>query len=387
MGIPYGRQEVTETDIAKVVETLQSDFLTTGPVVKDFEEAFAKYVDATYAVAVSSGTAALHLCALALDVKPGQKVLVSALTFAASVNCIRYCGAEVEFVDIDPDTLLMDLSLLEEKLISQNGDQYVGIVAVDFAGYPLEMQKVKAIADRYKLWIIEDACHAPGGSWTDSEKPQISPTKYKCGSGQFADLAIFSFHPTKHIATGEGGMITSRNERLYQRLLRLRNHGMTKEPDLLRKNDGPWYYEIHELGYNYRLSAIHAALGLSQLNRAEENLEKRHSIANRYVDAFGALPIKMVQASAHIHHAYHLFVIQVAQRKELYDYLRANDIYTQVHYIPVPMLPYYQDLGYDMKDFPHTMDYYQQCLSIPMYPSLKEEEIAFVIKKIKAFYG
>lgn len=374
--IPYGRQEITQADIDAVVSVLQSDYLTTGPTVSKFEFAFASYVNTTHAIAVANGTAALHLCTLALDLKPGQKVLCSPMTFVASVNCVRYAGAEVDFVDINPDSGLLDLDLLEQKLASEPVGTYKGIIPVDYSGLAIDMRRVRELADAYGCWIIEDACHAPGAEFLSSDGK-----KYTCGSGEWADLAIFSFHPVKHIACGEGGMITSRNEKIAQRLYNLRNHGITRiDDDFVDERHGAWYYEMQELGYNYRLSDIHASLGLSQLARAEVNLARRRELAQRYDEAFADSKIQMPVSSPG--HAYHLYVIQSQCRKLIYEQLRQHQIYTQVHYIPVHFQPYYQALGWKKGGFPQAEKFYSRCLSLPMYPSLSNEQQDFVIEKV-----
>src|SRR6185437_14806737 len=267
--IPYGRQNITEEDIQAVAEVLRSDFLTQGPKIDEFEKKFAEYIGCKYAVAVANGTAALHLCTLALDVNASQKVITTPITFAASANCVRYCGGEVAFADIDPKSYLIDLNKVE-SLLKKNPNSYKGIVPVDFMGLAVNLEELKQLTDKYGLWIIEDACHAPGGYFVDSKG-----TKQNCGNSNFADLAIFSFHPVKHIATGEGGMVTTNDKKLYEKLLLLRTHGITKNPALMHKNDGGWYYEMQELGYNYRLSDMQAALGISQLSRADEGLARR----------------------------------------------------------------------------------------------------------------
>jgi len=383
MGIPYGKQQITQEDIDAVVEVLKSDFLTQGPKVKEFEERFAEYVGAKYAVAVTNGTAALHLCNMVLGTGPGDKVITTPITFAASANSVLYCGGEVDFVDIDPDTYSIDLDKLEEKLSSSPVGTYKGVIPVDLAGYPVDVEKLRRITDKYGLWIIEDACHAPGGYFTDS-----NGDKQLCGNGAYSDLQIFSFHPVKHIATGEGGMVTTNNEELYKKLLLFRTHGITKSPDMLIEDHGGWYYEMHELGYNYRISDLNCALGISQLNRAKEGVEKRNRIAVRYNEAFKELDtVKTPFVADDVYHAYHLYIIQAEQRKELYDFLREHDIFTQVHYIPVHLQPYYRNMGWKKGDFPAAEDYYEKALSLPMYPALTEEEQVFVIEKIKEFYS
>jgi UDP-4-amino-4,6-dideoxy-N-acetyl-beta-L-altrosamine transaminase len=378
--IPYGRQHITKEDIAEVTKTLKSDFLTQGPKVKEFEEKFAEYIGAKYAVAVANGTAALHVGALALNVNKNSKVITTPITFAASANCVRYCGGEVVFADIDAVTALIDIEKVKQLLASSPKGTYSGIIPVDLAGYPVDLEKLHALADEYDLWIMEDACHAPGGYFTDSKGVQ-----QKCGNGVYADLAIFSFHPVKHIACGEGGMITTNDKDMYEKLLLLRTHGITKDPASMQENHGGWYYEMQELGYNYRLSDINAALGISQLKCADERLDRRIAIAKKYDEAFGETNIKLIKPANGFKHAYHLYIIQVDNRKGLYDYLRKYQIFSQVHYIPVPMQPYYQQLGYKMECYPDAKAYYEKCLSLPMYPTLTEEEQDFVIEKVKAF--
>ena len=381
--IPYGKQYITQDDIDAVVNTLTSDFLTQGPSIEAFERAFAGYIGCKYAVAVSNGTAALHLAAMALGVNEGCNVITSPITFAASANCIRYCGGNISFVDIDPATATIDPAKLEALLKSAPVGTYSGVIPVDFAGYPIHMEKIRKLADEYGLWILEDACHAPGGFFTDS-----SDEKQYCGNGVYADAAIFSFHPVKHIACGEGGMITTNSEQLYKRLLLLRTHGITKDSALLHDNHGGWYYEMQDLGYNYRLTDFQAALGLSQLSRAEAGLERRREIARRYDAAFSEVSeVQKLQPPADGGHAYHLYVIQIDKRKELYDFLRSKQIFAQVHYIPVHTFPYYKSLGFKTGDYPVAESFYNRCLSLPMYPSLSNEEQDYVINQIKMFFS
>ncbi|MEZ5041042.1 MAG: UDP-4-amino-4,6-dideoxy-N-acetyl-beta-L-altrosamine transaminase [Saprospiraceae bacterium] len=363
--IPYGRQHITQADIDAVVKTLQSDWLTQGPAVEAFEAAFAEYIGAKYAVAVTNGTAALHLCTMALEVEPGNKVITTPITFAASANCVRYCGGQVVFADIDPDTALLDINKVRILLESHPKGTFSGIIPVDFAGYAVDLEAFRALADEYGLWIIEDACHAPGGFFTDS-----NGHKQQCGNGEFADLSIFSFHPVKHIACGEGGMITTNRKDLYEKLLVLRTHGITKDPGKLTENHGLWYYEMQELGYNYRLSDINCALGLSQLSRAADGLQKRRALAQAYDLAFEQSAVKPLLPPVDGGHAYHLYIIQTDERKELYDLLRSHGIYCQVHYIPVHLQPYYQQLGWRKGDLPIAEAYYERCLSLPMFPEL-----------------
>ena len=378
--IPYGRQHITDEDINAVVNALKSDFLTQGPEIATFEKAFADYIGCKYAVAVSNGTAALHLCAMALDVNKNSRVITSPITFAASANCVRYCDGEIHFADIDPKTYLLDITKVRALLEQHPKGYFQGIIPVDFAGNAVNLEEFRKLADEFGCWIIEDACHAPGGYFTDSEG-----NKQHCGNSQFADLAIFSFHPVKHIACGEGGMVTTNDEQLYNKLLKLRTHGITKDPNLMHKNEGGWYYEMQDLGYNYRITDFQAALGTSQLKRADEGLERRREIAQTYFDAFKHNSNIKGQSGVVEGHAYHLYIIEVANRKALYDFLKSKDIFCQVHYIPVHTLPYYESLGWKQGDFKNAEHYYKGCLSLPMYPTLTKEQQSFVIEQINSF--
>lgn len=380
--IPYGKQHITEEDLKAVTETLLSDFLTQGPKIAEFEQAFADYVGAKYAIALSNGTAALHLCAMALDVNEQTNVITTPITFAASANCIRYCGGNVYFADINPNTFTLDIDAVEKLILSKPAGFFKGIIPVDFAGYAVDLEAYRKLADKHGLWIIEDACHAPGGYFIDSKGQQ-----QRCGNSQFADMAIFSFHPVKHIACGEGGMITTNNEALYKKLLFLRTHGITKDPQLLEQNDGGWYYEMQTLGYNYRLTDFQAALGSSQLKRADQGLTRRREIAATYAAAFQHKPYIKSQSGSVEGHAYHLYIIRTEQRKALYDFLRTKNIFCQVHYIPVHTMPYYKGLGHQKGDYPLGEKYYDECLSLPMYPTLTTEEQQYVIAAIDSFFN
>lgn len=375
--IPYGRQYITQQDINAVIASLSSDYLTQGPKVHEFEQKFAAYVDAKYAVAVSNGTAALHLSALALGVNETSRVITTPITFAATANCVRFCGGQVVFADVDPRNILLDLEKVRILLDSSPSGTFQGIIPVDFAGYPVNLEGFRSLADEYGLWIIEDACHAPGGFFIDK-----TGKKQRCGNGRYADLAVFSFHPVKHIACGEGGMITTNNESLYKKLLLLRTHGITRDSSQLVQNHGPWYYEMLDLGYNYRLSDINCALGISQLQRAEEGLLLRKKIARRYDEAFKNSRIKHLIEGNGVSHAYHLYIIQIQNRAELYDALRKNNIFPQVHYIPVHLMPYYRNLGFKPGMMPVSEQYYEKCLSLPMYPSLTVDEQERVIETV-----
>jgi UDP-4-amino-4,6-dideoxy-N-acetyl-beta-L-altrosamine transaminase len=379
--IPYGRQNVTEDDIKAVTAVLKSDYLTQGPEIAAFESAFAAYIGAKYAVAVSNGTAALHLCTLALGVTAGDRVITTPITFAASANCVKYAGGEVDFADIDPESYLMDIHEVEKLLRSSPEGTYKGIIPVDFAGRAVDLEAYRKLADEYGCWIIEDACHAPGGYFRDS-----NGAAHPCGNGDFADLAIFSFHPVKHIAAGEGGMITTNNEKLYHKLRNLRTHGIQQIPELKQFDHGLWYYEMQELGFNYRLTDFQAALGRSQLMRAEAGLARRKEIAGVYEDLFSGKPYIIRQAGVVDGHAYHLYVAEFENRKSLYGYLREKNIFAQVHYIPVHLMPYYRQFGWKEGDLPKAEQYYQYCLSLPMYPTLTHDEQLYVIKCITDFY-
>jgi UDP-4-amino-4,6-dideoxy-N-acetyl-beta-L-altrosamine transaminase len=394
VSIPYGKQSITEEDIQAVVETLKSDFLTQGPKVAEFEKAFAQYVGSQYAVAVSNGTAALHLCALALGVSKGDKVITTPITFAASANCIRYCDGEVVFSDIDPTTYLLDPVHVRKLLMSSPKGTYKGIIPVDFAGRAVDLEIFRELADEFDLWIIEDSCHSPGGYFVDR-----SGKHRNCGNGTFADLAIFSFHPVKHIATGEGGMITTNNERLYKELLKLRTHGIIRESasyindinfavgDQHHENQYPgWYMEMQDLGFNYRLTDFQSALGLSQLKRAEDGLTRRRAIAANYQKGFRGQAFIKGQSRVIEGHAYHLYVIEVENRLGLYNHLRKHGIFAQIHYIPVHLMPYYRKFGWKEGDFPNAENYYKYCISLPVYPNLNNQEQEFVIQTILEFY-
>jgi UDP-4-amino-4,6-dideoxy-N-acetyl-beta-L-altrosamine transaminase len=391
--IPYGRQNITNEDIQAVIETLQSDYLTQGPKILEFEKAFAEYIGCKYAVAVANGTAALHLCTLALDVKKGQKVITTPITFAASANCVRYCDGEVVFADIDPETYLIDYNSVKKLLEESPMGTYQGIIPVDFAGRAVDLEKFKTLAEQYNLWIIEDACHAPGGFFLDS-----NGVSQNCGNSNFADLAIFSFHPVKHIASGEGGMVTTNDEVLYKKLLALRTHGITRDTTIF-SNDMDfaagqdhqtqypgWYMEMQTLGFNYRLTDFQAALGLSQLKRADEGILRRREIASTYHEAFKNKSFIKGQSSEVDGHAYHLYIIEVENRLELYNYLRTKNIFAQIHYIPCHLMPYYRQFGWKAGDMPNSENYYKYCISLPMYPTLTDEEQQFVIYTIFKYY-
>ena len=378
MIIPYGRQTIDEKDIEAVIETLRSDFLTTGPKVKKFEEKFADYVGAKYAIAVSSGTAALHLACLAVDLKKDEELITTPMTFAASANCALYCGAKPVFCDIKTENGLLDEILLEERITEKTKI----IIPVHYAGLPCEMEKIKEIAKKHNLVVIEDACHALGAGYKNS----------KIGDCAYSDMAVFSFHPVKHITTGEGGMITTNSEKLYKKLLLLRSHGITKNPEELEnKEEGPWFYEMQELGYNYRITDIQCALGISQLEKIDEFIDKRRGIAKVYDEAFSKIEgIEIIPEAEGKKNAYHLYVIKVKDkntRLDFFNYLKENDIFCQVHYIPVHWHPFYQKLGYKKEDCPKAGGFYERIISLPIYPGLKNNDLDKVINLVKKMYA
>lgn len=375
--IPYGKQNIQQDDIDAVVQALTSDYLTQGPKVAEFETAFANYVGSKYAVAVNNATAGLHLAVLALDLQPGDRVITTPITFAASANCVRYAGAEVWFADIDRETYTLSLESTKELIESKPKGFFKGIIPVDFAGLPVNLELFRELANKHNLWIIEDACHAPGGYFIDSKNE-----KQFCGNGVYADIGVFSFHPVKHIACGEGGMLTTNSEELYKKLNLLRTHGITK--DHMTENHGAWYYEMQTLGFNYRLTDIQSALGITQLAKNENGVKRRNEIASNYKKAFSG-KLKFQNLPENLYNAHHLFVVEVQNRKAFYEYLKEENIYAQIHYIPVHTLPYYKQIGYEGANLQNAEDYYSKCISLPMYPSLTNDEQIYVIEKVLNF--
>ena len=375
--IPYGRQNIDKNDIDAVVAVLKSDFLTQGPKVQEFEKKFAEYIGSKYAVAVNSATAGLHLSVLALNLNKGDRVITSPITFAASANCIRYVGAEVWFADINPNTYLLDINSVKKLVESKPKGFFKGIIPVDFAGLPINMEDFRLFADNHDLWIIEDACHAPGGYFIDSRGE-----KNFCGNGNYADIGVFSFHPVKHIACGEGGMMTTNSKNIYEKLLLLRTHGITKQD--LDDSHGKWYYEMKELGFNYRLTDFQASLGITQLAKNQDSVKRRNEISSNYKKAFKG-KIKFQDLPNGMYNAHHLFVIEVENRKDLYDFLHSKGVLVQIHYIPIHKFPYYKKIGYADADLKNSENYYKNCISLPMYPTLTHEEQSRVIKLIIDF--
>lgn len=377
MIIPYGRQNIEQFEIEEIIKTLQSDFLTQGPKVQEFEKYFANYVGSKYAVAVSNATAGLHIAVKSLGLKKGDRIITTPITFASSANCARFVGAEVWFADIDPNTYLISFEKTKDLIESKPKGFFKGIIPVDFGGLPVNLEIFRKLANDHDLWVIEDACHAPGGYFTDSQGHNIM-----CGQGEYSDCSVFSFHPVKHIACGEGGMVTTNSKKIYEKLMLLRTHGISKEN--MVDNHGGWYYEMQELGYNYRLTDIQATLGITQLSKNPKGVEKRNEIAEKYKRAFEGL-IKYQYLPEGMLNAHHLFVIEVDDRKDLYDHLKSEGIFAQIHYIPVHTLPYYRSIGYEDAELTNAETYYQHCLSLPMYPTLRKKEQDFVISKIKEF--
>jgi len=371
--IPYGRQYIDDEDIRAVVEVLQSDWLTTGPKIEEFEKIFADTVGAQFAVAVSSGTAALHAAMFALGVGSGDEVIVPPLTFAATANCIVYQKGSPVFIDVSPDNLLIDFKKIEEKINTKTK----AIIAVDYAGHPCEWDELRQIADRHNIWLVADACHALGA-------------KYKNRLvGSLADLNIFSFHPVKHITTGEGGMITINNSELAERMRIFRNHGITTD-HRQREAQGSWYYEMAELGYNYRITDFQCALGTSQLKKLPRWIDRRNEIARKYDDAFRISDrISPLKRADHVTHAYHLYVVRLdlesigKTRAQIFHELRERGVGVNVHYVPVHLHPYYRDtFGTKLGDCPIAEAAYEHILSLPMYPKLTDKDIEFVIEQI-----
>lgn len=370
MNIPYGRQSIDENDIQAVVEVLQSDYLTTGPVVAEFEKVMADYVGAKYAVAVSNGTAALHLACLAAGIKEGDEVITTPITFVASSNCVLYCGGTPVFADVKKDSYNIDLEDVRRKITERTK----AIIAVHFTGQPCEMDELHQIANEHNLIVIEDAAHALGADYKGQK------------IGSISDLTTFSFHPVKHITTGEGGMITTNNKKLYDKMMLYRTHGITREPFEMTENHGAWYYQQLELGYNYRITDIQCALGISQMKKLDSFIERRREIADTYHREFaGCEQIICPSQIKDCNNSWHLYVIQVLgiDRKKVFDFLRQKGIGVNVHYIPVYTQPYYRQHGYKEIQCINAEQIYHNFISLPMYPDLTKEEQQYVIENVK----
>lgn len=374
--IPYGRQDISEEDIQAVVEVLRSDFLTQGPMVPVFEQSIVNYCKVKYAVAVNSATSALHIACLALDLNKGDWLWTSPITFVASANCALYCGAEVDFVDIDPVSYNMSPKALEEKLINAEkaGCLPKIVIVVHLCGQSCDMQAIHELSRRYGFAIIEDASHAIGGHYH----------KNKIGSCKYSDITVFSFHPVKIITTGEGGMAVTNDKHLMAKMELLRSHGVTRNPEIMNApTDGDWYYQQVELGFNYRMTEMQAALGYSQMSRLDEYVTKRHELVQNYDHMLARLPLTTPKQTSDIYSAFHLYVIRVAaeKRKETFNLLRENQIAANVHYIPVYSQPYYQKLyAYDSRDYIEAEKYYAEAISLPLFPKLELSQQQHVVK-------
>lgn len=370
MYIPYGRQTIEDDDIQAVVDVLKSDYLTTGPSIAEFEKLVADYVGAKYAVAISNGTAALHAACFAAGIGEGDEVITTPITFAASANCVLYCGAKPVFADVKPDTYNIDPVDIEKKIT----DKTKAIIAVHFTGQPCEMDEIHAIAKKHNLVVIEDAAHALGADYKGKK------------IGSVSDMTTFSFHPVKHITTGEGGMIVTNDEKLYERLVLFRSHGITRDEKLMHKNEGGWYYEQLELGYNYRITDLQCALGITQMKKLDRFVAKRRALVARYNEAFqdveGIVCPKQVTGC---NNSYHLYVIQVpnGRRREIFDKLREAGIGVNVHYIPVYKHPYYQENGYKDVCCQNAEAVYENFISLPLFYGLTFEQQDYVIETVK----
>lgn len=379
--IPYGRQDIRQADIDAVVDVLRSDFLTQGPAVPQFESAISQKVMAEYAVAVNSATSALHIACAALDVGAGDLVWTSPITFVASANCALYCGADVDFVDIDPRTYNLCPDRLAEKLsaASATGRLPKVLIPVHLAGQPCDMNAIGKLARQYGVRVIEDASHAIGGRFDD----------IPIGACQHSDITVFSFHPVKIITTGEGGAAVTNDAALAQRMARLRSHGITRDPtSMTHAPDGPWYYQQIELGWNYRMTDIQAALGASQLSRLDDYVSRRHELAAHYDAAFEGSPITKPWRHANGHSAFHLYIVRLpttgdrARHKAIFEKLRLQGIGVNIHYIPVHLQPFYQNLGFSEGDFPEAEAYYTEAMSLPLFPNLSEADLAYVVSNV-----
>lgn len=381
--IPYGRQDIQSSDIDAVVDVLHSDFLTQGPMVPRFEQAVASYTNTTYAIAVNSATSALHLACLALDLKQGDCLWTSPITFVASANCGVYCGAQVDFVDIDSRTYNLCPQALEEKLIraETQGRLPKLVIPVHLCGQPCDMEAIYALSQRYGFRIVEDASHAIGG-------------KYKSepvGNCRYSDITVFSFHPVKIITTAEGGMALTNSTRLAEKIALLRSHGVTRDAALMtHESDGPWYYQQIDLGFNYRMTELQAALGERQLQRLDDYVARRHQLAKRYDELLKPMPVVTPWQHPDNYSALHLYVIRLMMsdieltHRQVFESLREQGIGVNLHYIPVHTQPYYQAMGFKFGDYPTSESYYREAISLPMYPAMTEsqqDEVVMALEK------
>lgn len=377
--IPYGRQHINQTDIDAVVEVLHSDFLTQGPMVPAFEKSIANYCNTQHAIAVNSATSALHIACLALGVNKGDVVWTTPNTFVASANCALYCQAQIDFVDIDPHTYNLSVDRLAEKLVQadKNGNLPKVVIPVHFSGQSCDMESIHTLSQKYGFKIIEDASHAIGGRYKDEP----------IGNCRYSDITVFSFHPVKIITTGEGGMALTNDSTLGRKMRLLRSHGITRDvADMTHSPDGPWYYQQIELGFNYRMTDLQAALGLSQMQRLDEFIVRRNQIAERYDDLFKNISLQLPCIQLDSYSARHLYVVRVKSDKlknEIFEIMRKQGIGVNVHYIPVHTQPYYKKMGFKEGDFPEAETYYKEAVSLPIFPKLTEREQDDVVSKLK----
>ena len=378
MSIPYGRQNVNEHDINAVISVLKSDYLTQGPAVMKFEEEISAYTGSKYAVAVNSATSALHIACLALGVGPGDCVWTSPITFVASANCALYCGADIDFVDINLNTYNMSVDALKEKLEHANLNNNLPkvVIPVHMGGQSCDMKEIHSLSLRYGFKVIEDASHAIGAKYMNTP----------VGGCVYSDITVFSFHPVKIITTGEGGMATTNNAELSNTMNRLRSHGVTRDPfEMDSLPDGPWYYQQIDLGFNYRITDFQAALGSSQLKRLDEFVKQRHILSKKYKKLLSGLPVKLPYDDPNCHSSYHLYIIKIPynnahfNRDIVFERLRLNGILANIHYIPLYRQPYYSKFNFDHSLFPNSEKYYSEAISIPMFPDLTKREQSFVV--------
>lgn len=380
--IPYGRQEVTQEDVDAILDVLHSDFLTQGPKAPLFEDVVSKYCNASYAVSTNSATSALHLACLALNLSHGDWLWTTPITFVASANCGLYCGAQVDFVDIEPKTYNMSIESLRHKLIEAeiNGKLPKIVIPVHFGGQSCDMQTIHALSKQYGFRVIEDASHAIGGKYKNAN----------IGDCKYSDITVFSFHPVKIITTCEGGMAMTNNHKLSNKMRRLRSHGITRDTnEMTHSSDGPWYYEQIDLGFNYRMNDLQAALGISQMNRIDGYINKRQSIAAHYNEELSELPLSTPHEDADNFSAYHLYVVRLKSKllkknhAQIFKSLRDEGIGVNLHYIPIHTQPYYKNLGFSEGNFPNAEQYYQEAISLPIYPTLDKDQQNSVIDYLK----
>ncbi len=376
--IYYGKQSINEADIEAVVSVLRSDFLTQGPMIERFERCVADYCGAKYAVAVTNATSALHIACKAAGLSHGDTLWTSPVTFVASANCGRYCGAKVDFVDIDDVIYNMSVDELEKKLMGGGRPQVV--VPVHLAGQSCDMEKIYALSQKYDFTVIEDASHALGGTYKDT----------RVGSCRYSDMTVFSFHPVKIVTTGEGGMVLTNNKILYEKLVLYRSHGITRDASKMTKGaDGPWYYQQIELGYNYRMTDIQAALGYSQMDRLDTFVTRRRELAQRYNELLVDLPIRIPKQSADTNSSWHIYVVRLdktrtsKKKAEIFEEMKKRGVTLNLHYIPVHLQPYYQALGFRQGDFPASERYYEEAFTLPLYYELTDEQQDQVVKALR----